>query len=98
MKLNKQDIEKRERAIQAFMHIDHAPVDSMSWDRLMAIKARIESEARSNEVVIAGKECRIFYGNSKKRIHKKGMTCKEAVWLALAEYCLEQSPSINVRA
>lgn len=96
MKLTKQDIDKRERAIQSFMHVDHAPVDYMSWDRLMAIKAKIESEGRSNEVIIGKKECRIFYANSKKRIHHKGVTTKEALWLAVAEYCLEQGFTTNV--
>jgi hypothetical protein len=91
MKMQKQDIDQREHAIRVYMNTDHISIDPLSWDRLMSIKAKIESDSRSNEVVIFKKECRIFYCNSKKRIHKRGLTCKEAVWLAVSEYCLDQA-------
>jgi hypothetical protein len=57
---------------------------------LLSVASKVESESPGNDVVICRKECRVFYSRNKQRIIKAGSTKKQAMWLALSEYCLEK--------
>lgn len=90
IRISTEEVDRRKKVLEEYMDIKLPYVDHMSAEWLLSIVNKIESEAHTNDVVIARRECRIFYGHSKKRIIRSGSTKKQAIWLALSDYCLEK--------
>lgn len=84
-----EEIRRRTKALDEFMGEQPSRIDCMDAEWLLSVVNKVEGESMWIDVVVCRNECRIFYGKDKKRILRRGSTKKQAMFLALSDYCLE---------